>query len=292
MEHIYTIQQISGGPSYSASTFVGNWVEDREVSRVRKDDFLQRKDAGSLVLHDMQRKMKQHLQPVQLKTLRDGKLRFNDIVQLQCLKTEGVLAGDLGDRQENSFDIKCAVTTTLATAPTARTAFQVVRVPHDGYDPKDDIVHYNQPVRLRACDELVREPHLYLQSQAKSPTNVSKILREQEVTLCNKVDMYISWCFEMLDPNLRPETEGTPVLLDDRIVVRHVATNALLAGSDALYRNDFLHFTKDHEVHVKDYVSTMKFTIGSRDRLPMGPENQWRLIGLNPGESYMQQMMG
>jgi len=44
----YTTQQLQGGPSYHHKTRIGNWNEDFEINTIKKNDYRDKTQTGSL----------------------------------------------------------------------------------------------------------------------------------------------------------------------------------------------------------------------------------------------------
>jgi len=99
---------------------------------------------------------------------------------------------------------------------------------------------------------LHRKP-LYLSSQPISPTVYSPVSSRQEASLTTKdVAFNNTWIIDHIDPNYRFEKQGTPIEVNDPILIRHLATNHYLASDFNKIKNDF---GVENEVFVHSFAS-------------------------------------
>lgn len=94
---------------------------------------------------------------------------------------------------------------------------------------------------------------LWLSSSPLTPTVYSPISAKQEASLTTKdVTFKNSWIIDHIDPNFRFEKQGTPVEVNDPILIRHLATNHYLASDLNKIKNDF---GTEYEVFVHSFAS-------------------------------------
>jgi Ca2+-binding EF-hand superfamily protein len=250
---MFTTQQTQGGPRYSSKVLIGNWNEDVELEQVRFKDFLKKRETGSLSVHQVQGKISKSMVSVGHSFSSDGRLRFGDKVMLGNQKTRGILACDLSDRiQLNDFG--CAVTTSnLISGPVARAVFILGRISEsDGFP--GDYLHFGQPFALFSHPKLYPQP-LYLHSTVVSPFSFAKFSRYQEVCLHSVRGPNTIWIAEHANPKVRFESEGTPVLANSDILIKHNQTGQWLSSDNINYRNDF---GLEYEVSCHSYLDTRK----------------------------------
>lgn len=99
---------------------------------------------------------------------------------------------------------------------------------------------------------LTRKP-LQLSSQPLTPACYSPVTRQQEVSLTTKDNLFNNtWIIDFLDPNFRFEKQGTPVEVNDPVLIRHLSTNAYLSADLNKIKNDF---GTEFEVSVHNFSS-------------------------------------
>jgi hypothetical protein len=116
-------------------------------------------------------------------------------------------------------------------------------------------VHYGQEVRLR-INPLLLNKDVFLHSEPVSLTKFSKVSRCQEVTFALKQNYNTVWVLENPDPNVRFESEGEPVRVDDNILLKHQMTNQWLASDAKPITNSY--GDKEFEVMVKNFLVNSK----------------------------------
>ncbi|KAA0185859.1 hypothetical protein FBUS_00451, partial [Fasciolopsis buskii] len=103
--------------------------------------------------------------------------------------------------------------------------------------PSSHPIRYGQPVQFvlePAIQSNEKEDsqrtQLFLASDLKRLGDVSSADGEQDIYFeLNQPTFSSVWCLEVADPALRHEMEGTPVKLDEKLLIRHVRTNQVLA---------------------------------------------------------------
>ncbi|NWI53069.1 CF161 protein, partial [Calyptomena viridis] len=112
----------------------------------------------------------------------------------------------------------------------------------------------------------------YLGSDHKTFKAFAKKSRLQQVYLTAEVSYLTLWKAAFLDPQLRLEYEGLPVLAHSKIVITHCYTNRNLA----IPRNFCVwsHFGKECEVVCHNYLDSHRVE---------EEKNHWEIITGNPG---------
>uniref|UniRef100_A0A7S3G1X5 Uncharacterized protein n=1 Tax=Palpitomonas bilix TaxID=652834 RepID=A0A7S3G1X5_9EUKA len=252
MELIYTPQQIAGYKGYYHSVRIGNWSEELELQESRLKDFLYRKEHGELALHKAERKLQQHLGPVELSKTEDGRVRFDSVALLFNHRTESVVATDLNDRTK-AVEEAYSTTTSWYGEPCARNAVTIKK-----YDSSDDdlvlgipesekdVLHYGQKFHIVASSQLRPEADgdLFLRTQAATPLVSSKYSHFQEVSFVHiahgsKPRWETVWEVVAADAEQRVEMEGMPVSVETPVLIKHCATGAYLSSDFIAYKNDF-----------------------------------------------------
>ena len=86
-----------------------------------------------------------------------------------------------------------------------------------------------------------------------SPTFYSPVTAVQEASISSKDSIYNnSWVIDYLDPNYRFDKQGSPVEVNDPILIRHISTNHYLASDLNKIKNDF---GTEYEVCVNSFAS-------------------------------------
>ena len=86
-----------------------------------------------------------------------------------------------------------------------------------------------------------------------SPTVYSPVSGKQEASLTSKENaLNNTWIIDYIDPNFRFEKQGSPVEVNDPILIRHVGTNHYLASDNNKIKNDF---GQEFEVFVHSFAS-------------------------------------
>lgn len=172
-------------------------------------DYLSRKSSGELLITKHQKQMHRSLQRVSLSSSEDGMVHFGDCAMLYSVRTQGVLANDIGDRIVLCDSAAFAVTTsTLVKGPAARNVYLLE--PVDGGVSVGDVLHFGESFRIRAHQQLISEP-MYIHSQPVSPLSASKYSRNQEVLLHPDRNYDTVWKVVHKDKSIRFEMGGEPV---------------------------------------------------------------------------------
>jgi len=254
----YTRQQITGGPSFSSTTRVGNWNEDLEVHQERQNKLLEMEANGELLTQKMDRKFQNHCSKVELAQQRESDfVQFGEPVLLFNEDTKAFVSVDL-DAKLHHIKERFAVTSAPADGAIRRNAFALERyVPKTkqpefyDYDTAPTTLHYGQTFRIRIYDpDFHNGNELFLRSQRQSPSVCAPVTRNaQEVSVDSHQDFAAVWKVVYRDPKLRLDFEGTPVRGNYPLCIVHAQSGEMLSSSTgAVMRNDF---GKEYEVCAK-----------------------------------------
>lgn len=228
----------------SSKTRLGNWQEEIAFEEDKKRLRENIAESGGLLSQRILAKVRQHSTPVELAPVADDTfLRFGVPVMLQNADTVGVLSVDMDDKSMGPTGWKVNATTATATHATVRNAWILVPAPSaDDVFWKGrgeaDVVHYGQKFVIRSVPELA-EPPVFLTSEMKSPQSCSKVTKNQEVYFSTNGGAAALWTVEFGNIEYRDDVVGQPAKATSMFVVRHVATNNLLAATSAKFNNDF-----------------------------------------------------
>lgn len=168
----------------------------------------------------------------------DGHLRSGDCIMLRSCKTQGVLAADLGVRQNNIDESYRLHSSKVQQSPVTRNVFQVVKCEAADIFGSDSIVRFGQKIRIQA-NEFLYKKKLMIGSTPKSMNIFSSVSRQQEASL-HACDSYnTQWVVDSCDPNDRFERQGEPVKAGEPILLRHCHTQQYLASDSVVEKNDF-----------------------------------------------------
>ncbi|TPP57768.1 hypothetical protein FGIG_05389 [Fasciola gigantica] len=117
-----------------------------------------------------------------------------------------------------------------------------------GQYPEGYAICYGQPIVLvlEPTDQSIKDgkspkTRLFLASDLKRVGDTLLSDGEQDVYLqLNQPSFSAQWSLEAADPKFRCELEGTPVKLNERLLIRHIRTNQVLAlKPQTIIRNAF-----------------------------------------------------
>ena len=225
-------------------TRIGNWQEELVYEADKKKALADVKSGGGLLSQQILAKAKHHTKEYKLANLsEDGYLRFNVPYMLQNAETNAFLSIDMDDKAQVGAEWRVAATTAPAKVPLRRNSWILVPVPSADDEfleskGEKDIVHYGQKFLIATVPELT-EPAVYLSSQQLSPSNLSKITKNQEVYFSALGRQFALWCCVYAHPEYRFEMEGQAVKANTPILLRHTLTNVPLASGKFKYGNDF-----------------------------------------------------
>ena len=143
----YTTQQLTGGPTYSHKTKIGNWYEDMELEEIKAKDYNDKRDVGKLGVTNLETSFKKTKKRVPQTYSEDGLLRFGDHIMLSNKQTTGIIAMNIMDRSKNYDEAYGVTTTPHVSGPNARNILVIERYEErDGFD--DQMLHYGQKIKF------------------------------------------------------------------------------------------------------------------------------------------------
>jgi len=223
---------------YSHKTRLGNWSEELELEETKLKDFLKNKQSGKLQSTQLQQKIDKALLRASLTFSKDGLVHFGDHVMLLNKETDGFLVSDIYSSIKGT-DEAYNVFTAKSAFPSARSVFVIKKYTKEKDLFQDDIVHYGQKILIQAHPLLLRK-ELLLHSCHITPSHVAELSRRQEVGIYSKTDFNTVWTIEHIDPKVRFENEGNPVLAGEPILLKHCQTAQWLASDPAhSIKNEF-----------------------------------------------------
>lgn len=198
----------------------------------------------------------------------EGILTTNNFFLLQNGKTQGFLVIDTDDKNTNHETAFGVTTNPLISFACPRSLFSIKL--YDNYKkPKNtgndissnlqseekEVINYGQKILIFTYP-VNGDQDLCLYSCLVSPQSYSRFSRNQEVLVNSEISYNSCWCIEPIDPTLRFSLEGKPVSLKEPFIIRHCATNRLLASDLIDYYNDYGH---EYEVCCHNFLTNNKF---------------------------------
>jgi len=216
---------------YTHKTRLGNWSEELELEETKVKDFLRNKASGTLPSTQLQQKIDRSLLRASLTFSKDGLVHFGDHLMLLNKETDGFLVADVYDQIKGS-DEGYNTFTAKNAFPCARSVFVIKKYTKEKDLFQDDVVHYGQKVQIQV-NPLLFKKELLLHSCHITPSHVAKLSRRQEAGFYAKNDFNTVWIIEHVDPKVRFENEGNPVLAGEAILLKHCQTAQWLASDPA-----------------------------------------------------------
>lgn len=208
--------------TYNPQVRVGNWNEDLCLREDEIKDFLDKKEAGLLTIDVSHNLIKKNLAPVELSAPREGCICYGDTIALKCDATNALLA-----TESTNFELTtCPVKTMQESGVTARTAFKIVPVPFSRRKAT-----MGSPVTYGAEFCLVtslkgEDTPMYLTSERVSFTSFAKHSRNQLMGMTETADANCIFRAQGYDPQMRMESDGSPVhTFPTKVVINHIMTN-------------------------------------------------------------------
>ncbi|XP_076984619.1 cilia- and flagella-associated protein 161 isoform X2 [Tamandua tetradactyla] len=247
---------------YGPRVRMGNWNEDLYLEEERMKDFLQKRDKGELLIQRNRRLKENLLRQMQLSVSEDGYIHYGDSVLLvnpdhPDRDADLFLGGDLSlcmtpdditAHLRDEVEVPCGLSAAQTNIPVGRNTFIILSV--DG-NAVGQILQYGQNFCLGIQGGFA-DKMLFLASDHRTLLKSSRKSWLQEVYLTDEVSHRNCWQAAFLDPQLRLEYEGFPVLANAKILINHRQTNRGLAA----HRHLFLRVEK--------------------------PKNHWMLVTGNP----------
>jgi hypothetical protein len=151
--YLYTPQQLMGSVKYGSGVLLGNWREDDALDEMRLMDYVEKRDAGDLVLLKQKGKLAPQLAPAALTSLpSDGLMRCGDVVLLKSQNNSGALAVSLG--QHDASNDTYAVFACDASKAVTRNAIKISKCAATLMPlwPPPDVL--NMPTQPKRCPPL------------------------------------------------------------------------------------------------------------------------------------------
>lgn len=251
----FTPQQLAGAQRYGPRTRVGNWQEDNILEETKIAEFRTKREQGTLMLGRRENKLNTCQQQVPHSYSEDGMVHFGANIVLAHCESGGAVACDLWDEiRPDEFTVTVART----MDPVARSTFRIVPVaaklsePFDQF-PDDGVLYYGQPFHLQCNESLLYEAEspvrclkvpTFLASALKSQYRTSRISNKQSVFMTSRNDNSAVWVIDKVAGKdagkERLLSQGTPVLANCAVIVRHRATRqALYSNPEVIESTEF-----------------------------------------------------
>ncbi|XP_023242104.1 cilia- and flagella-associated protein 161-like isoform X2 [Centruroides sculpturatus] len=226
---------------YNPYCLISNWNEDIHLAEAKLEEYLKRKEEGSLLVQRINRILNSALTPVNLTPAKeDGYVRDGSVVSIKsCAVDHAYLAAsphvpDHEGKECDEFASPCSVTATYYSSPCRRNVFVIRKVP--------EITRYGLPFRAKVEES---EPILFgekvtfsnldtcgglmLYSDLNDAVRYASKSKHQEVSLTNQRSEKLYWKILPRDPTFGLELEGWPVPANGEVVINHAHTNRHLA---------------------------------------------------------------
>lgn len=232
---------------YNYRCRIGNWYETYTTELMKAEEF-QQKIKSKELLRDVRNKA-QEPQLKQTQLTKNSILKSGDYIQLKNLKTNGVLATDLSNKQDlNKFGV---TTSTIHLDSITRNTFIITAKDKN----QGDDICFDDLIYIQTLPEFNHSAY-YLASYFKTPTLKSKS-DNQQVLLQHKKNQRTLWKIQHHDASCRLETEGLSIPSEEPITLKHVGTNIPLASNNTEYYTDF---GLEREVCCKLYTANSKMS--------------------------------
>ncbi|XP_067827719.1 cilia- and flagella-associated protein 161 [Heptranchias perlo] len=254
-----------GERTYNSSVLLHNWFEDIALDQDLLKDFMYRKERGELLIQKMGSYKETLLNKTELAKSRDGYVHFGDMVLLINPGTVNKNAANLHlprspmaltlNVDQSRFmassrvESPCDVCGSLELTPCIRNTFVITSL--DGSCVGDPL-RYGQSFALRTMEGIAGQ--LYLTSDLKLFLKFAKKSRMQLVNLTDQLSFLNSWQVLYLDPQMRLEYDGYPVLANEKVIINHTRTNQALA---ALQKHSFwAAFGREFEITTHTFLDS------------------------------------
>jgi len=232
---LFTAQQRQGGASYAHQTLVGNWSEDLESHEEKFKDYMRKKDENALKITGAADRLDLTFSAIERAPCPDGIIHYGAMIGLHSEHTGGSLCCDPDER---SGVFACTSSAQASQLPTVRNTFRILQ--HEG---QDDIIRYGEKIKLNTIPKFDQD--LCLSSERLVPGFASPLTKNQMVVFSPYSTFNNVWEILCADSMRRYETQGMPVLVGERFILKHCFTNVFLAGMPNTYPNEF---GNEHEV--------------------------------------------
>lgn len=223
---------------YGHKTLLGNWFEDQRLEEERTAQFVARRAAGTLKVHQAQGHLDEGLRDATLSRSADGRVRVGDSVLLFAEAAGGVLCGDTRDRLELAHPCFGVSASAAQRGPVARNVFTVEAAAAD--EGGKTALRYGDSFRLRSSLKAGGGAALRLGSQPRTSVSQSRVSGQQEVYLTPSRGADTLWRVQHASHDQRFESVGLPVPANAAVVLEHAATGTPLSADPAhKFENDF-----------------------------------------------------
>ncbi|XP_054756622.1 cilia- and flagella-associated protein 161-like [Lytechinus pictus] len=247
--------------SYNPSVRVGNWNEDTCLEEDMVKDFLDKKDKGELLIQKAAQLKSTILKPCELSVSVDGYVHYGDTVVIMNLADADQVRTQPGvePRQDNvlsvamseskihesmKFEGTCNASASRLIDPCVRNTFVIT--PVNNCTKPGTTLKYGEHFRL--CTLPGVGGNLYMQSDRASFHTSAEKSRLQKVTFVEESQSpYLTeWRILPFNPQIRMESEGYEVPVNQKIVFNHCKTNQSLCVISGMTTRT--PFGRDYEV--------------------------------------------
>ncbi|KAJ3015121.1 hypothetical protein HKX48_004772 [Thoreauomyces humboldtii] len=254
---------IMGKLPQAVSHRIGNWTEESILREEKLKEFLAKYDRGASAVAQNERRLQLARREEQLSSSRT----FNAPLMFRNADTEMLLALDIPDSYPDgiSDDESFTLTTAPERRAVARCCWRVQPYTRAAGSGDPELV-FGAKVYITLTG--MTERPLYLTSETKSFTRITKVSKSQDAYASFHKDYRSVWQIEYPDPSIRPEMEGSRIDPGTAVILRHCQTGSALS-SDSAYtiRNDF---GMEHEV-----ACHLNRDNGTRVELA---QNRWHIV--------------
>ncbi|NXW40305.1 CF161 protein, partial [Nyctiprogne leucopyga] len=228
----------------------------------RLSDFMRKRERGELLIQKMNKLQDNIFKKIQLSVSMDGFVHFGDTVMLlnpdnnssvenypgTCSSlTLAITVDEMSVYSAKSLPAPCGVSAVESVDPVGRNTFCILSV--DGAAVGEPI-RFGQKFGLGTTGGF-SDQMLYLASDHKSFMRSAKKSYLQQVFLRDELSYLTCWQATFLDPQLRLEYEGFPVLANSKVIITHCHTNRSLAVPRNFWTRSY--FGKEYEVNCHTY---------------------------------------
>lgn len=298
----FTPQQLAGGPKYSRTARVGNWLEDIALEDAKVDDFLGRSKGGTLHVKKMRDKITKCTQSVPHTYSEDGYIRFGDYIVIEHDNTGSTLACDPFNELSVGSE-RFHMSSSRDSTQCARNTFRILRPSKALKNPEDDLedplLHVGQAFCL-GCNEILLTsdktnllaPQLYVCSTFKNDRNSTKATNKQLTFLSPYANADSIWIIMppshgTIKSNERILAIGEPMKLEDAYVMLHRSTNTVLTVNPG--NKELTDFGPAYECYTDYQHTTGQLSLMEREAKGMCtstslvkadvPFNLWHFVG-------------
>lgn len=259
---------------YNPYCLIANWNEDIHLAEAKLEEYLKKKEKGSLLVQRTNCILDSALTPVCLTALKDdGYIQDGSTVMIKsCAIKDMYLAAsptfpNPNEEELGSFGSSCSVTATHYSQACRRNTFVIRSVPEvTRYSQQSGIKSTQVKPILFGQNITISNGDLLLFSDLNDAVRYARKSKHQEVILQKEYTEKSYWKILPRDPTYRLEMEGLPVQTNVEIVINHTHTNRHLALENYRIRTIF---GPDFEVSAHRYLDQYQV-----EEIP----NIWKII--------------